>query len=413
MSRRKSIQWAGAFVMTAAAAGAGAVPFSSFDARSYAMGGAGVAAGTGANAVFVNPALLAPSAGDESYRLELPVIGGRITDPGGLADDIDEFNEIEPVGTFQDAVNAYIAAPGAGTAAGVQGAGGQLIEQLEGISGEALSAEVDFAFAVGVPRPKYGMSVFLNVNVLGGTVGDVSDADIAAIEQTIDDALNLQPVTDPTDTLTSAVSARFIRITELGVALAREYDAFGGVSLGLTPKFVGVRSFDFRFVGSEIDTAEVSLSESQQDDAGVNLDVGMAKGFDNGWKLGLAVKNLIAQDYETALGNEFRLEPMARLGVAYTHSCLTAAADLDLTENDPGGYEPKTRFAALGVELYLFEIARLRLGYRHNLSDVPAGIETDIMTAGLGFTSFGAQVDLAVAGNGDESGAALQLGFRF
>lgn len=413
MSRKKSIRYAGAFLLAAAVGSAGAVPFSSFDARSYAMGGAGVAAGTAANAVFMNPAFLAHEAGKDAYRLELPVVGGRVTDPGKLSDDIDEFNEVEPVGVFQDAVNAYNATPNAGTAAGVQAAGTQLIDQLQNISGETLSAEADLGFVVGIPHPKYGLAVYVNANVVGGAVGEASDDDVAAIQQAMDDAQNLQPVVDPSGTLTSTVSARFSRLTEVGVAIAREFDVLGGLSVGITPKIVAVRTYDFLFVGSEIDTAEVSLSDSQQDDVGINLDVGLAKEYENGWKLGLVVRNLIPQDYETVLGNEFKLEPLARAGVAYTDSCLTAVADLDLTENDSSGYEPKTRYASLGAELYLFEIARLRLGYRHNLSDVPADIETDIMMAGLGFTSFGAQVDLAVAGNGDEFGAALQLGFSF
>ncbi|MCC6301832.1 MAG: conjugal transfer protein TraF [Gammaproteobacteria bacterium] len=413
MSRKKSIRYAGAFMLTLAAGGAGAVPFSSFDARSYAMGGAGVAAGTAANAVFLNPALLASEVGAEAFSLELPVIGGRLTDPGRLSDAIDEFNEIEPIGEFQDAVNLYNITPDAGNAADVQAAGTRLIEQLANVSGKTLSAEADAGFALGIPHPKYGLSAYVKTNAVGGAVGEASAADIAAIQQAMAEAQALQPAIDPTDALSSSVRARFSRITEVGVAIAREFDILGGLSVGVTPKIVGVRTYDFLFVGSEIDTAEVSLSESQQSDAGINLDVGLAKAYDNGLKLGLVVKNLIPQDYETVLGNEFKLEPMARAGVAYTNDCLTAAADLDLTENESGGYEPKTRYASLGVELYLFEAARVRLGYRHNLSDIPADIETDLMTAGIGFTSFGAQVDLAVAGNGDEFGAALQLGFRF
>lgn len=413
MARKTRIRITGALALLTAASAVTAVPFSSFDARSYAMGGAGVAAGTSANAVFFNPALLSVVPEGEDFSLELPVIGGRAADPGNLADAVDEFNEIEPVGVFQDAVNAYIATPNAGTAAAVQDAGTTLIEQLQHVSGKNLAAEAGVGAVVGVPHPKFGVVFFADVNVLGGAVGEFTDADRAAIQQAIDDALNAQAVTDPTDTLTSSVSARFLRITEVGVAVAREFDVLGGVSVGLTPKLVGVRSYDLHFVGSEIDTADVSLSEAQQDDAGVNLDAGVAKDFGNGFKIGLAVRNLIPQDYETALGNEVRLEPLARAGAAYRNDCLTLAVDLDLTENDSGGYEPKSRYAALGTEWYLFEIAQLRLGYRHNLSDVPAGVETGLVTAGLGFSPFGMHLDVAAAGNGDEFGAALQLGFRF
>jgi hypothetical protein len=413
MSGKKAIQFASALALMTAGAGAAALPFSSFDARSYAMGGAGVASGTHANAVFLNPALLALEGKAENYSMELPVIGGRTSDPGNLADAIDEFNEVEPVGVFQDAVNAYIATPNAGTAATVQSAGDQLIEQLESISGDILSADADVAVVVGVPHRKYAMSAFVDVHVIGGAVGEATEEDIAAIQQTIDDALNAQAITDPTDTFTSSASARFSRITEVGVSIAQNFDALGGIAVGITPKLVGVRTNDFLFVGSEIDTAEVSMSDTQESDFGVNLDVGLAKAWGDSWRAGFTVKNLLAQEYETVLGNELKIEPMARIGVAYRNSCLTLASDLDLTENESTGYDPRTRYASLGAELYLFELFRVRLGYRHNLSDVPAGSETDLMMAGLGFSSFGANVDVAAAGNGDEFGAALQLGFRF
>lgn len=413
MSGKTAIQCAAAVILLTAGASAAALPFSSFDARSYAMGGAGVAAGTSANAVFLNPALLALEDKAVNYSLELPVIGGRVSDPDNLADAIDEFNEVEPVGVFQDAVKAYIATPDADTAAAVQSTGEALIEQLESISGDILSADADVAVVVGIPHRRYAMSAFVDVHVIGGAVGEATEEDIAAIQQTIDDALNAQAITDPTDALTSSASARFSRITELGVSVARHFDVLGGIAAGVTPKLVGVRTNDFLFVGSEIDTAEVSMSDTQRSDFGVNLDIGLAKSVGDSWRVGITVKNLLAQEYETVLGNELKIEPMARLGVAYRNSCLTLASDLDLTENESTGYDPKTRYAALGAELYLFELFRIRLGYRHNLSDVPAGSETDLMMAGLGFTSFGAKVDIAAAGNGDEFGAALQLGFRF
>lgn len=408
----KAMQFAGALILMTAGAGAVALPFSPFDPRSYAMGGAGAAAGSSANAVFLNPALLALEERAGGYSMQLPVLGGHTSDPGNLADDIDVFNEVEPVGTFQDAVNAYIAAPNAGTASVVQSAGTELIDQLESISGDLVSAGADIAAVVGIPHRKYALSFFIDVNVTGSAVGEATDEDIAAIRQTIDDALNNQAVTDPTAGLTSSASARFVRIMETGVAIAQNFDALGGIAVGITPKLVGVRTSDYLFVGSELDTAEVG-SDPQESDFGINLDAGMAKALGDSWRVGFTVKNLLAQEYETALGNELKIEPMARIGASYRNSCLTLASDLDLTENDSTGYEPKTRYASLGAELYLFDLFHIRLGYRRNMSDVPAGNETDLMTAGLGFSSPRTSVDLAAAGNGDEFGAALQFGFRF
>ena len=49
-----------------------AAAFGTFDPRSMAMGGAGVASGTSANANFFNPALLAAARTDEDFSLEFP-----------------------------------------------------------------------------------------------------------------------------------------------------------------------------------------------------------------------------------------------------------------------------------------------------------------------------------------------------
>src|SRR5690606_1579000 len=157
----------------------------------------------------------------------------------------------EPVAEFQDAVNLYNLTPNPGNAAEVQAAGTQLLEQLGNISGKALSAEADAGFAVGIPHPKYGMSAYVKSNVVGGAVGEVSADDIAAIQQAMDDAQSPQLTVDPTDALTSSLRARFSRVTEVGLAIAREFDVLGGLSVGITPKIIGVRTYDFLFIGSE------------------------------------------------------------------------------------------------------------------------------------------------------------------
>ncbi|MCC6208019.1 MAG: conjugal transfer protein TraF [Gammaproteobacteria bacterium] len=393
--------------------GAGAVPFNSFDPRSFGMGGAGVAAGTSANAVFLNPALLAAAREGEDFSLELPILGGRISDPDELIDAIDEFSDQDPIGDFSAAVDAYTATPGSITAAAVETTGDALIEQLRNLSDKALTGEGDAAVVIGIPGRKFGISILANAYLVGGVTDEVTGADLAAVQQAIDDALGTQPVTDPTDTLTSSVSARFAFLSEVGVSIAREFDVLGGIAVGLTPKYVGVRTFDYRFVGNEIDNAEIDLSQGERKDSGFNVDVGIAKDYGNGWKAGLTIRNLLAREYETALGNTFKIEPMTRLGVAHQNDWVTVAADIDLTENEPAGFDSRTQYAAVGVELDLFDTAQLRLGYRHNMSDVPAGVEQGVATAGIGFSPFGIHFDLGVAGNSDEIGAAFQLGFRF
>lgn len=392
---------------------ADAVPFSSFDPRSFAMGGVGVASGNSANAVFFNPALLAAAREGEDFSLELPIVGARVSDPNDLRDAVDDFDAADPVGAFEAAVDAYVSAPTSANASNVKTTGEALIGQFRNLSGKVLQGEGDVAMVVGVPGRRFGVSVFANAFVVGGTVGTVTDADLTLIQQTIDAAVALQPTSDPTGSLTSSVSARFAMIAEAGVALARELDLLGGVAIGITPKYVEVRTYDYRFVGSQIDTATIDLDQGKQSDTGFNVDIGIAKDYGNGWKAGLAVKNLISREYTTVLNNKLTLEPLVRAGVSHQNDWLTLAADVDLTENEPAGLDSKTRYLALGAELDIFDTAQLRLGYRHNFSDLPAGTETGTVSAGVGFSPFGIHIDASVAGNSDEVGGALQLGFRF
>lgn len=413
MPGKYAIKYYGAFALALAANSAGALPFNSFDPRSFAMGGVGVASGTGANAVFFNPALLAAAREEEDFSLELPVLGARVSDPDDLIDAVDDFNDQDPVAVFSAAIDAYTAAPSGATADAVQASGDELVAQLRSLSDKPVMAEGGVGIVVGVPSESLGISLFSNAYVGGGSIGSVAGPDISAIQGAIDDALALQPVTDPTDSLMSSVEARFVVLFETGVALARRFDALGGIAVGITPKYVKAMTYDYRFTGKEIDGAEIDLDQGEQSDADFNIDLGVAKDYGNGWKAGLAVRNALSKEYTTVLNHKLKVEPAARLGVSRQSEWITVAADVDLTENEPAGFETKTQYAAVGVELDVFDTAQLRVGYRHNLSDVPSGTESGMFAAGAGFSPFGIHVDLAVAGNTDEIGGAMQLGFRF
>jgi hypothetical protein len=63
-----------------------ALPFNSFDPRSMAMGGTGVAVDEPGTAPFFNPALLSADDNKRSYSFELPVIGIRLYDPAKMRD---------------------------------------------------------------------------------------------------------------------------------------------------------------------------------------------------------------------------------------------------------------------------------------------------------------------------------------
>ena len=79
-------------------------------------------------------------------------------------------------------------------------------------------------------------------------------------------------------------------------ALAKEFELFGGVGVGMTPKFQKVDTFDYAL---NIETADATLDEGKKSYNSVNFDVGLGKDFKNNWKVGAVIKNLIPKKLQT------------------------------------------------------------------------------------------------------------------
>ncbi len=405
-----------------------ALPYSSMDPRTLAMGGAGAASGSSANAVFMNPALLAAARDDDVFSLELPIFGARFNDPDSLVDELDRYQDGGLEKGLNTAVNLFLINRSSANAREVGRAADAVSEQLLKFSNKPLQGELFSGIVVGIPNKKIGASLAVNVWAVGGGIVNVSQADQDLIEAIASDAntgdpndlLNNQAIADQdllnfdqpggeavTDKLSSNLEMRGAVIQELAVALSREVSVYGHrFALGLTPKLVKVKTFDYQL---GLDNAEIGVEEGANDQSGVNLDMGIAKNYGNGWRAGFVIKNLIGQEYETVRGNKIKIDPQMRVGIAHSTDWATMAIDMDLTENEAAGFESKTQYISIGAELDAFDTVQLRVGYRHNMSDS----ETNIPTIGFGFSPFGAHLDVAIAGNGSEVAGSAQLGFRF
>jgi len=408
-------------VLFAAAGSVAAVPFNSFDPRSFGMGGTGVASGTSANAGYMNPALLAVAHEDEDFSLKFPVVGGRIMDRDDLMDEVDTYQDTNLESNLTASIDAFQATPSNATAAVVATEAAALLTQLNKLSNKAIQGEVSGGFVVGIPSKKFGAALTVNAWAVGGGVLNVTEADGALVSGIVDAgststaalaanvAINDQVINgnNVVDKLTSNMSVRGAVIQEVSLSLAREFNIGGhDVAVGLTPKYLKVITFDYRV---DVNTADFDADQGKKEYADFNFDIGVAKDFANGWKSGLTVRNVIAQDYQTALGNIIKIEPQARVGISHATDWTTVALDVDLNESEATGFDSKTQYAGVGVEFDSWDTIQLRAGYRHNMSDS----DTSIVTAGFGLSPFGVHIDVAVAGNDDELGGSLQLGFRF
>lgn len=399
---------------------AAAVPFSSFDPRSFAMGGTGVASGSSANAGLMNPALLAIPRKDDDFSVELPIVHGRVADKDDLIDAVSDLEDGNVFNGLDQAIERFnnlgLGVDLDAERALVVDAIDEMIDALDSIDAKLIQVEGAAGAVVALPGNGLAVSVHAVAWGGGGAIAVVEDED----EQILADLRTLVATADPSlldldnpideEALSSFVRGRLAVFGEVGISLARQFTIAGQeVGFGVTPKVMRIATYDYQFIGNELDDADINIDDGEETFTDFNLDFGVAKQFTGGFTAGLAVKNLISQDYETALGETISLAPQARVGVAHRTEWTTVAFDLDLNAADAVGFENKTQYAGVGAELDLLDTVQLRFGYKHNLEDS----DTSVPSVGLGLSPLGVHIDLAVAGNGDEIGFSGQLGLRF
>jgi hypothetical protein len=228
--------------------------------------------------------------------------------------------------------------------------------------------------------------------------------------------------------LTSNVQVIGVAIAEIGLTLSREFLIDGKrIAIGITPKLQTIKTFNYVANIEDDGIANDDIKETEQNFSDFNIDIGAAYRFGprKQWQAGIVVKNLLSKEYKTesnaygTAGNEkiskttISLDTQLRGGISHTTDWSVVAFDLDLKENAPTAFEKPTKYAAIGVELDLYDTLQLRLGYRKNISVS----DSAVASVGLGFSPFGIHLDLAAMANPSdpekEAGAALELGFSF
>ena len=418
-----------------------AIPFSSFDTRSMAMGGAGVAVGGADAAPLFNPALLSVANDKDKFSIILPTVGIRVADPEKLLDSVDKFqsgkyvdNLTNSIANLNASINALppVSATIKAKAQIVSNDLTAINTQLATLSNKPITADGGAATVVGIPSKKLGVAFFANGTVATGGIFSYSTADSTLIGNlaTQASACSTTPSTCSTlpsfnsNSLTSGINFRGVLLSEFGFSLSREFHPFNkSYAFGITPKIVKATLFDALINVNNSNQTNLTGADYIAEYNIANFDLGAAKDYNNGWRTGFVIKNVIPYklDFKSiplgapsgstpvATGNTLTLNPQARLGVSHVTNWSTVALDVDLTRNDPSGLEKNTQYIALGGELNAFGWAQIRAGYRIDMVDSTR----NITSLGLGLSPFGAHVDLAVAGNANEVGASLQLGFRY
>ena len=423
-----------------------ATSFNSFDPKSMAMGGAGVAIADPATAPFFNPALLSIAEKDDDFAIEIPVLGGRISDQNDFIDKIDGTDIL--FDNVDNAINAFNAQatflPGSTQA--MTSSMNTLNNRISSLNNSPLAGNGGLGMVVSIPSETFGLAFSASGSISGAGAFDYADAatvtaftnDMTTVDNciitnggtinagaigcmqagvtqvTIDGTTG--DITFNTDTdLNSKAQFVGIGVTEVGLSISREF--FIGSSnyaFGITPKSVSVSIIDFEASANTVEDDIDNITDNTDDFTDFNLDFGVARDFENGWRGGLAIKNLISQEYVSTgpLKTTVKLEPQIRAGVSHQNDWSTVAIDLDITENDTLGLlnGGSTQYASFGIEFNAWEIAQLRAGYRADL----VNDNRDVFSVGFGLSPFGVHMDLglAIGENENEAGFALQFGFR-
>ena len=396
-----------------------ASPQAFMSSRSSAMGGTGVAVAHPAAAGATNPAMMAADHHEWSndFGLILPSVNARFADEEETIDQIDD---------IQDTIDRFQELDKTSNPAEAQQAAGELRRQLNDFDRDTVRIDGGLGLALAVPSESFAVGFFTNGNVRATVRGEFDEDD----EQFLADLETASTVdliaADLDRDLESRGRILASAVAEVGLSIATSIDLQNEsrLQLGISPKYVQLRTFQYTETVSGFEDDEFDSDEYQTDKSGFNLDVGAAYAFGsrNQWNAGIAVKNLIPMELDSAASSPdeekrtLELDPMVTAGIAHKGDFHVLTAEIDLTEKKAFGYEDDTQWVALGAEFDAFRYAQLRFGVRQNLAsnDDNDGIEEDTQfTAGIGLSPFGARLDIGGLISDADLGAAIELGAAF
>ncbi|AHI31701.1 conjugal transfer protein TraF [Marinobacter salarius] len=396
-----------------------ASPQAFMSSRSFAMGGTGVAVAHPAAAGATNPAMMAADHHEWSndFGLILPSINARFADEEETIDQIDD---------IQDTIDRFQELDKTSNPDDARQAAGELRRQLNDFDRDTVRIDGALGLALAVPSESFAVGFFTNGNVRATVRGEFDEDDeqfLAGLENaTIPDLI----AADLDRDLESRGRILASAVAEVGLSIATSIDLQNEsrLQLGISPKYVQLRTFQYTETVSGFEDDEFDSDEYQTDKSGFNLDVGAAYAFGsrNQWNAGIAVKNLIPMELDSAASRPdeekrtLELDPMVTAGIAHKGNFHVLTAEIDLTEKKAFGYEDDTQWVALGAEFDAFRYAQLRFGVRQNLAsnDDNDGIEEDTQfTAGIGLSPFGARLDIGGLISDADLGAAIELGAAF
>lgn len=394
-----------------------------YDTRSLAMGGTGVAIANTRNAAFLNPSLLA-SKDEDKFAWDFPIISARLLDEQKMLTDMDNLKTVSD--NLTATLTAFQNTKSQADASTASAALTSFNTSLNGINGKALNGAAFVGTMLGIPSKKLSFALTIDVRAEGGAKFNYSAADAATITslQGSLDTCVTTPSTcasvtgiNPDGTvsgLTSTMEVRALVAKEVGISIAHHFTDWADTDIGITPKFVQLQTLDARFNAQSTSNGIQDGDKNSQ--SLFNFDVGAStsvrKTEDSNVKVGLVVKDMLSKTVKTVLDNDIEIKPRATVGIGYLTKLTSTGVDLDVVSNKPmiSGFSRESQFLRIGTEFDAWNWAQIRVGYRHDLKGNYKGLPS----IGLGLSPFGVHIDMSVAyASESEAAAALQLGMHF
>jgi len=396
-----------------------ASPQAFMSARSFAMGGTGVAVAHPSAAPSANPAMMAAEQHDwaDDFGLMLPSVNARAADEEEVIDQVDD---------IQDVIDQFDELDRNSNPEEARRLAGDLRDRLNNFDRDTVRVNAGVGLAFAIPTNSISIGFVTDASLTATVRGEFDEEDDAFLATLENAPVNELVNADLDRDLKSRGRVLASAVTEAGISIAHSFSLANGdaVQVGVTPKYVQLRTFQYTETVSGFEDDDFDSDEYETDKSGFNLDIGAAYAFgaENQWNAGVVVKNLIpmeldsAQSHPTEEKYTLELNPMVTAGIAHKSDYHVVTAELDLTKKEAFGYEDDTQWLALGAEFDAWRYAQLRAGVRHNLAsnDDNDGIEEDTQfTAGLGLNIIGVRVDIGALYSSADVGAALELGTSF
>lgn len=417
-----------------------AIGYGIYDARALAMGGATVALSDTSQAVYYNPALLSFHEGDEDRtrdgRSYTPTLVAQATTAiDAVISAVDDHLDQE----LSQAITAFNNQGNATNAGLVAKSSRDLRKVLEKVANRDLTVDAFVGFSASKPGDHEGSAFYLGVRTIGVGTTNIANEDVALLDEYIDATTQLSEgipavvvallhpnlisstdkLIDPTSTLKSSADVSALVIAEWGLALSKEFTAWEQpLLIGITPKLMRADAYRdaTHFNNTDLSSVDAELNQFTDSKSSIttfNADFGIATLIADHYRVGFAVKDIIAKNFsiEQASGADLtmKLHPRSRMGVAYVNDKLSVGLDYDLHKATSIALESHSKELSLGAEYKLFNSLALRAGYRHN----QAGKSANVASGGIGYQGKRFVADIGYSQGPDLKGASLQIGWTF